>query len=389
MMFKKIFIPGLLLLACSACGPKAGIVGMIENLGDDTLYIEAYTFAEAMEDRVWQQDTITATGGKFSYDPRREEPVFVMIDFKKGEYKRLNGTIYKPQSRGVALLWRPGTRLRVEGEFKAASVDYIITGDEFNHHRSLLRRKVIEYLEFGDFYNEIALDSLMYRGGQRELVDTLFKRRRAANRKIHEMELEYVLANPGEELSGFYMAGLPLEMAATYHERLDPAVRQGLFREAIDYKVKHYHDYMAVQANKTVIQPGNAAPDFTLKSLSGEPLTLSALEGEYVVLDFWGSWCGPCLAGFPKMREYHEKYRHRVTFLGIACKDTEEKWRATVATHQAAWLHVFNDRSSDVPVRYAVEAYPTKLILDKDKRIVARFVGEGNDFYQKLDELLE
>ena len=50
------------------------------------------------------------------------------------------------------------------------------------------------------------------------------------------------------------------------------------------------------------------APDFTLNDINGKPLALSSLRGKYVVIDFWGSWCGWCIKGIPKMKEYYAKY---------------------------------------------------------------------------------
>ena len=49
---------------------------------------------------------------------------------------------------------------------------------------------------------------------------------------------------------------------------------------------------------------GIEAPDFTLNDINGNPLTLSSLRGKYVILDFWGSWCGWCIKGIPQMKEY-------------------------------------------------------------------------------------
>ena len=51
------------------------------------------------------------------------------------------------------------------------------------------------------------------------------------------------------------------------------------------------------------IAEGQMAPDFTLKDLQGNDLSLSSLRGKYVVLDFWGSWCGWCIKGIPDMKE--------------------------------------------------------------------------------------
>ena len=87
--------------------------------------------------------------------------------------------------------------------------------------------------------------------------------------------------------------------------------------EAVD----NSQETVAVEAD------GIEAPDFTLNDLNGKPLTLSSLRGKYVILDFWGSWCGWCIKGIPQMKEYYQKYAGKFEILGIDCNDTEEKWK--------------------------------------------------------------
>ena len=98
------------------------------------------------------------------------------------------------------------------------------------------------------------------------------------------------------------------------------------------------------------IKEGLPAPDFTLNDLNGQPLALSSLRGKYVVLDFWGSWCGWCIKGIPDMKKYYEKYKGKLEILGIDCRDTEEKWKAAVEKHELPWLHVRNAGDPDVSI---------------------------------------
>lgn len=79
------------------------------------------------------------------------------------------------------------------------------------------------------------------------------------------------------------------------------------------------------------IKAGAKAPDFTAQKVDGTSLTLSSLQGKYVVLDFWGSWCKWCIKGFPDMKEAYAAYKDKAEFVGIACRDTEEKWKAATA----------------------------------------------------------
>lgn len=129
------------------------------------------------------------------------------------------------------------------------------------------------------------------------------------------------------------------------------------------------------------------APDFTLTDINGKPLTLSSLRGKYVVLDFWGSWCGWCIKGIPQMKEYYKKYAGKFEILGIDCNDSEEAWRAAVDEYELPWLHVY---CSDEKVLkdYDIQGFPTKVIITPEGKIEQMIIGEDPGFYAILDKLL-
>ena len=149
--------------------------------------------------------------------------------------------------------------------------------------------------------------------------------------------------------------------------------------EAVD----NSQETVAVEAD------GIEAPDFTLNDLNGKPLTLSSLRGKYVILDFWGSWCGWCIKGIPQMKEYYQKYAGKFEILGIDCNDTDQKWRDAVKKYELPWLHVYNPKTSSVLKDYGIQGFPTKIIVGPDGKIVKTIVGEDPAFYTLLDELFK
>lgn len=142
------------------------------------------------------------------------------------------------------------------------------------------------------------------------------------------------------------------------------------------------------EARKNMVE-GAEAPDFTLKDLAGNDFSLSSLRGKYVVLDFWGSWCGWCIKGIPDMKKYYTKYKDRMEILGVDCRDTEEKWKAAVEKYELPWLHVRNTDEADITVKYGIQGYPTKIVVDPEGRVAKIVVGEDPAFYKYLDELFK
>ena len=127
-------------------------------------------------------------------------------------------------------------------------------------------------------------------------------------------------------------------------------------------------------------------PDFTLKDTVGNEFTLSSLFGKdkYVVVDFWGSWCSWCIKGFPKMKEYYDKYRSKLDIVGVACYDKEDKWKEAVSKSGISWINVFSP-DGITEVRFGVTAYPYKVVISPDGKVEKCFRGETNDFYKMLD----
>lgn len=136
---------------------------------------------------------------------------------------------------------------------------------------------------------------------------------------------------------------------------------------------------------------GTKAPDFTLPDANGKNVTLSSLQGKWVVLDFWGSWCGWCIKGFPQMKENYTKYNGKVTFVGVACGDKMDAWKSALAKHKLPWLNLWNDPEGDNAIlkAYGIQGFPTKLIIDPKGVIRNITIGEDPEFYTELAKLVK
>ncbi|WP_024480468.1 TlpA disulfide reductase family protein [Cellulophaga baltica] len=136
---------------------------------------------------------------------------------------------------------------------------------------------------------------------------------------------------------------------------------------------------------------GNIAPDFTLKTVNNKELTLSKVEGKYLLVDFWASWCIPCRASFPHLKELRKQYgTEGFTIVGIGTADKEDKWRKAIEEDQTPWLHVFdkNEKGKQmygpVAISYSVPHLPTTFLVDRDLKIILR-----NPSKEELDTKLK
>jgi len=120
---------------------------------------------------------------------------------------------------------------------------------------------------------------------------------------------------------------------------------------------------------------GQVAPDFALKSTTGENLRLSEYRGDVVMINFWATWCGPCRQEMPLLDELYGRY-HRVGFnlLGVNIDDDTERALRMVEELDLHFPVVFDTRK-EVSRLYNVEAMPATILVDREGKI--RHVHHG------------
>ena len=120
---------------------------------------------------------------------------------------------------------------------------------------------------------------------------------------------------------------------------------------------------------------GQPAPDFALKSSSGENLRLSEYRGDVVMVNFWATWCGPCRQEMPLLDELYTRYQ-RVGFslLGVNIDDNSSKAMNMVSELGVSFPVLFDARK-DVSRLYEVEAMPVTVLIDREGMV--RYVHHG------------
>jgi len=139
-----------------------------------------------------------------------------------------------------------------------------------------------------------------------------------------------------------------------------------------------------VPAGSTTV--GAAAPDFSLADLDGNPVHLADLRGRPVVLNFWASWCGPCVEEFPLLREAAARHADDgLAVIGIVYQDRSEAARDFMVRHGATWPAAM-DPGERVASAYGILGPPETFFIGRDGTIVARQFGQFSA--ASLDEKL-
>jgi len=134
------------------------------------------------------------------------------------------------------------------------------------------------------------------------------------------------------------------------------------------------------------------APQFTLEDLNGQFVSLQDLKGKTVIIDFWATWCGPCVSSFPGMQATVDKFKddNTVQFLFVNTWENGENVKQTVAKFiqdKKYSFRVLMDLKNEVVAAYGVDGIPTKFIVDKNGNIRFKSVGFGGDANKLVEEL--
>jgi len=215
------------------------------------------------------------------------------------------------------------------------------------------------------------------------------------NSEYTKMKYDYARNNPNSAVAvqflGFqYSEGrMNKEQLKEFYNLFQGDAKKTAFYQ--NYITKVYKD---VFENLGV---GNTAPGFTLNTVDGKPLSLVDVKGKYRLIDFWASWCIPCRASFPHLKELRKKYGNdNFEIVGVGTADVEGKWRNAIDEDQISWPQIFDHsdvsaqgRASygEVAKLYGVPFLPTTFLIDENQTILLRNASK-EELDAKLKELL-
>lgn len=348
---------------------KCTFKGNLKN-APDTLLIFA-------NPRSLQNDTVVTRNGSFNFSVNVTEPTII--------YAYSPGSLRRQENLGFQVIAVPGENCVLSGDIKGI---YNTDGSKFYKEYNMASKALDEsskpFIELTE-----NLEKRMQAGESQEVIRKEYHEKMPAMReeRINKL-LAFIKANPYSEGSVAIIPQLgDLAKMKEAVALLSKEVREGRMKSIYQTAINQLEEQAQAESMAAAKQAaGTIAPDFTLNDPTGKPLSLSSLRGKYVVLDFWGTWCGWCIRGIPKMKEYYSKYKNQFEILSIDCNESKEKWLAGLKKYEMPWLHVYNPDNTSVREDYAIQGYPTKIIVGPDGKIIKTVVGEDPSFYQFLDD---
>lgn len=326
-----IFIFALLVSSWRVVAQSCIVTGEISGIGDIPIQFRY------IQNGINKIDTVVAKGDRFRYVAQK--PDNGMFDI----------FIRKPAWRSV---WYEAGNLTVSGnidrpeqlEIKGTKDNGLLTA--FNQIRWAYREKA--------------------KGQSAELIEKL-------NQEQKLKTWAFMKVNIPSLTSMYLLNGLTndpslkIEDLETAFQEFPPQIRETYFGKKAKERIE-------IIKNQPV--RGKRAPDFKLVSSKGDSVQLSQHLGKYVLLDFWGHWCGPCIRAMPELRAFHEKHKGKVTMIGIGAEwgDDKETWLKTIEKHQANWIQLTDFRfdQGEIMKAYNISEFPTYFLIDQRGVVVAR-----------------
>jgi thiol-disulfide isomerase/thioredoxin len=173
------------------------------------------------------------------------------------------------------------------------------------------------------------------------------------------------------------MLGRYDDARAAFQRYLDHAGEADHYR----LRVEHFIDNPQLATKRM-------APHFTVVTLDGSEFNLDDMNGKVVLLDFWATWCGPCVDTLPEMKKIAKEFANEpLVVISISRDDDPAAWKAFIAKNGMTWPQ-YRDANDALASAYGVQAIPNYFTIDSDGVLTTEMVGSDSDVRGNLKKLI-
>jgi thiol-disulfide isomerase/thioredoxin len=336
-------------LASPAFAQNCQLTGDIAGLGNKTL-LYWYT-----QQGTSHTDTVRVANGHFTHVAKSGDDGM--------------GALYISGSSSYAGFWAEPGKLLVKGNAAQPSKIRVTGTPENNlldeHNRTVGWRYDVEAAK-----TAAAFDTARQRYNQATIQ--FIKAHSAARTSAHLLYWQLLMNQR-----------YPLAQFELLMKQLTPKVQQSFQGRQAAKKL------LVLRNQPTVGQP---VSDFTVADTAGVKHSLATYRGKYVLLDFWGHWCGPCIKSVPKIQALHAQYADKLAMIGIGMENKEDlaDWKQAIRKYKMPGLQLSELQAAEGPVisGYNVTAFPTYMLLNREGVLLVR-TDTFDDITKKLATLVD
>lgn len=355
----KNFIIPLLSLTCLAAKgqqPNFEITGVLKGLGDKKVILANKPPAYSMAYKILKFDSCISKNDTFYFAVRIEYPDFFSIEVEGEE--RIKSFIIDCNDRIIFQGHVDSlTSAKITGSIEDQLYDsmelkldpYWIQNNSYVEELSLLKKNNLQ--------NSPKYDSVNF------MLNDLSRRR-------NELLFDFIKSHPDNFVSLNYLYNY---QSILKNERDTVIKYYKSFSDRLKESPKGQALYYTLFLKDSVNTPGIQVSDFEIRDSKGELRKLSDYRGKYILLDFWASWCGPCIAQFPHLKEIYKTYdSNDFEIMGISLDIDKAKWLNAIAAHEIPWETFCDEQGADSkPYRiFDASFIPFTVLLDRNANIL-------------------
>lgn len=346
------------------------LIGTIKNSGNNTIRL----------------DTINIKNDSFNHTACIEDPQIVNYQAVNERFARYHKVVKNGDSvlvdfadaqlKCLEIVAAPGWQITVTGAGEKYLAAYP-SGTAENVQLATFNQKLYPLLD--------QLSDLDYT--DRKRLGAVLKAEDVLNTAIADLRSDFIKKNPSSIISSYLvwkqfmlLNKKHLDKADSVFQLIHP-VEKDIYQQQI----------LLVQQSRTTLNElliGQLFPDFKTKFVYKSPdFHLSQTRGKYTLIDFWGSWCIPCVKELPRLKTYYDKFSSKLNIVSIA-SDDYVRWRAFLDKNHYNWVQILDQETPRLSDRFSVQVYPTKYLLGPDGTLLMIFKDATDEVWQQLDHLL-
>ncbi|TRZ41301.1 TlpA family protein disulfide reductase [Robertkochia solimangrovi] len=333
----------------------------------------------------FRMDTLRVTEGKFEYTGE------VMSLEKRTFYSRdsilrkiIPGGYIPSKANELVFYVFPGADLSVSGRLDTF-VNAYPNGDPANASIAALNRSIYPMIDARaeSIQNSILTKDSILKTALKVKSDSLYD-------MILSTKRQFIDKNPGTIAAIDIFLDMLSRKELTENEALQ--IFESFEGDAIGNSI-----YMEAESRIKGIRftsVGEEVPEIkTYATLDGTIFDLQSLRGYFVILDFWGTWCAPCVSEMPELSKFYHKHQKDLRIVAINSGDTPERIRSFLKSKpEYDWFQLLSAKGEDPDnfvSAFNVTAFPTKIIVSPDGKILAKYVGYDEGLYVILEDLFK
>lgn len=371
-----------LIIYCLALLPFTALSQQVFNVRGELKEVKAGSKAYMIYNKEGQRaiDSADIQSGVFVFKGAIEESTqAVMVIDHEGEGLQ---NIVSPDM--LPFFLEQGTVLiEARDSISAARLSGTSLNDDLMSLNALLKQTSKELESLSNAYNTATEEQL----NSEDFANDIQERYQRASEEANALRAQFIRENPTSLISLITL--LDVARPVVEAEVVDPLY------ELLSSELKARPEAIALAEQLKIARKlaiGAIAPDFTQNDPEGKPVSLSSFRGQYVLLDFWASWCGPCRQENPNIVAAYNQYKDKnFTVLGVSLDrpNDKEKWLKAISDDRLAWTQVSDLKfwENEVALQYGIRSIPQSYLLDPDGRIIGKNL-RGAALHEKLKELL-